>query len=296
MQGQINPKIVGATIIGFALIGGAYTLSSLNNPRTVSQPAAIGAVAPERVAIAVNDEDQNGIEDWRDDFVTTEPIVLNNSASSTYEQPTTLTGQMSIHFLEDVIRSKNYGPFGKSEEEVVQYTVNSLAEQTNIELYDTPDIDIMNDWDQQDVRNYANTLAAILIENSTPGTENELTLMNDVVVNGNREKIAELEAIAVAYEGYITDTLKVPVPSFLVKEHLDFLNTLTAIHADIAAMSIALDDPVVALLRLKRYQEDVRGLGLAMQNMYASLEPYAPLIKKDDPAALFVVFSPDFQS
>lgn len=295
MQGQINPKIVGATIIGFALVGGAYTVSSLTNPRTASQPAAIGATAPERIAIAVVDEDKNGIEDWRDDFVTTEPIVLNYSSSTPYEQPTTLTGQMSIQFFEDIVRSKNYGPFGKSEEEVVHYTVNNLAEQTNIELYDTPDIDIMTDWNDADIRNYANTLATVIINNNLPGMKGEISTLKEILDTGDTSRISDLEKIAGAYKNFRDDSLKIPVPAFLAKQHLDLINTYNAIYADITAMSLALNDPVVTLLHLKRYQDDAAGLGLALQNMYFGLEPYAHLATPEDPAVLFVAFSPDFQ-
>lgn len=295
MQGQINPKIIGATIVGFALVGGAYTFSSMQTPRTVSQPAAIGAIAPERVAIAVVDEDRNGIEDWRDDFVTTEPIMLSNAASTTYEAPTSLTGQTSIQFLEDVIRSKNYGPFGKTQEEVIQHTVNSLVDQTNIDLYNTSDIDIMEVWDKDDVRNYANTVAAVLIQNSTPDTEKEIDLLHRLVIEKDTTTLSKLQAITTTYQKYRDDTLKIPVPSFLAKEHLDLINTYHAIHEDVAAMTLVVDDPAITLLRLKRYQDDAVGLAMAMENLYVSLKPYAHLIQKDDPAALFVVFSPDFQ-
>jgi hypothetical protein len=295
MQGQINPKIVGATIIGFAFIGGAYTINSLQTPRTISQPAAIGVAAPARVAIAVTDENSNGIEDWRDEFVTTKTTILSNVSSTSYEQPNTLTGQMSIRFFGDFVTAKGNGPFGKTEGEVIQHTVDNLAEQTNIDLYDTPDIEIMESWDEQDVRNYANTLAAVLIQNSSPGTESELTLLHAIVVKQDQSKLTQLQGIVGAYEGYRDDTLKIPVPSFLAKEHLDLINTCHAIHEDVTAMAAATDDPALALLHLKRYQDDAGGLALALQNLYLSLEPYAHLIQKDDPAALFVVFSPDIQ-
>jgi len=61
-------------------------------------------------------------------------------------------------------------------------------------------------------------------------------------------------------------------------------------------MEQALDDPVVSLLRLKRYEDDAAGLGYALTNMYEVLVPYAELVQPDDPAILFVTFSPDFNS
>lgn len=294
MQGQINPKIVGATIIGFALVGGAFTISSLKQPKTVYQPAAVSAAVPQRVAIAVTDNDGNGIEDWRDEFVTAQPVILNQN-SSDYTAPETLTGQMSIGFMESVIRSKNYGPFGRSQEEVITDTVGTLIDETNIVIYDTPDIDIMRSWDDEDIVNYANTLAATFYRHNVV-MEGEIRIVHDILVNKKRERITELETLASAYGNFRDDTLKIPVPAFLVKEHLDLINSFHALHTDIKAMTLVFEDPAVALLRLKRYEDDALGLNLALQNMYLALEPHADLITIDDPAALFVVFSPDFQN
>lgn len=296
MQGQFNPKIVGATIVGFALIAGAYTISNFGKPLPTSQSANIQTTTPtQRVAITVTDKDDNGIEDWRDEFVTTAPVLLNQ-ASSTYTPPDTVTGKMSIDFMESIIRSKGYGAFGSTKEEVITNTVDSLSRETKQKLYDTSDIIILDNWDDQDIVNYANTAAATIYRNSIPDMESEVIILQDYVNTHDENRLAELESLVKVYQGYRDDTLKIPVPAFLAKDHLDLINTYEAIHADIEAMTLALTDPVVALLHLKRYQDDATGLAYAMQNMYLTLEPHASLFTVDDPAALFVIFSPNYQT
>ncbi len=83
-----------------------------------------------------------------------------------------------------------------------------------------------------------------------------------------------------------------PVPGSLVKEHLDLINSLHAIHHDIHGMALAYADPAYSLLRLKRYEGDALGLKQSLENMYESLEPYANLFTTDDPAVFFVNFNP----
>ena len=118
MFGQINQKILGSFLVGLAFVFGAYVYSNLGISK-VSQPANVtGASAPARTAIAVTDADENGIEDWRDTFVTTEAFI--DTATTTYELPTTVTGQLSIQFLEGMLRAKQYGPLGKNKEAVVE--------------------------------------------------------------------------------------------------------------------------------------------------------------------------------
>jgi hypothetical protein len=294
MQGQINPKVVGATIVGFALVAGAYTLSNMGNNQLTTQPASLAVAATERVAISVVDSDLNGIEDWRDEFVTTEPIFLNQ-ASSTYTPPETLTGQMGINFMENVIRARGYGPFGSDDDAIIQNTVDILGSETNLTLYDTPDITILEEWDDQDIVNYANTVAATIMRYDQPDLESELMILHDVSVNRNAARLPELELIATTYQNYRNDTLLIPVPRFLAKEHLDLINTYHAIYNDVVAMTQILEDPAKTLLRLKRYEDDATGFAFALQNMYLALEPHASLFTPEDPALLFVLFSPDIQ-
>jgi hypothetical protein len=297
MKGINSPRIIGACIVGCALVAGAYTLSNFGGSWfTPTQTASVVSTqTTPRVAITVTDNDQNGIEDWRDEFVTNEPIVVAQT-DNTYEPPDTLTGQLGVNFIEGYLQNKTYGPFGRSREEVIDNTVNVLAEQTAHELYDTPDITIMNEWDNQDIITYANTMAlAISNNNQSQITESELFILYDVVTNDNLDRIEELQLLANTYQQMRDTSLNIPVPAFLVKEHLDLINTYHAVHKDIEAMTLAVNDPAFALMRLKRYEDDAAGLGYALENMYQALSPYASLVQPTDPALLFVVFSPEYK-
>jgi len=298
MQGNINPRVVGACIIGCALVAGAYTLSNFGNSwftPTESNLVAATAAAP-RVAIAVTDNDGNGIEDWRDEFVTTEPIVID-VPDVEYIPPDTLTGQMGVSFIESYMRSKTFGPFGRSRDEVVTDTVTVLAQETAHELYDTPDITILNTFTDNDILTYANTIAlAIMNNNSNQVAEGELFILYDIMTNDNVDRVGELVTLSEGYRQMRDDTINTPVPAVLAKEHLDLVNTYHAIHKDIEAMVRTIDDPAFALMRLKRYEDDAAGLGFALENMYQALVPYASLVQADDPAMLFVIFSPEYKS
>ena len=58
-------------------------------------------------------------------------------------------------------------------------------------------------------------------------------------------------------------------------------------------MTAAVDDPAFALLRLKRYEDDATGLSLALENMLIGLVDYSHLFSANDPAMLFIIFSPN---
>lgn len=297
MEGNSHPRIIGACIVGCALVAGAYVASNFGASWfNASQPAAVTTETTPRVAIAVTDNDNNGIEDWRDEFITTEPIILPQ-ATTTYTPPDTLTGQLGVNFFEGYLRSKTYGPFGSSREEIINDTVDTLSTETAHDLYDTPDITILDTWTDEDIVTYANTLAlAITNNNNADIIEGELLILYDIVTNDHTERLPELIALSETYQGMRDDTLNIPVPAILIKQHLDLINTYHALHKDIDAMTLAIDDPAFALLRLKRYEDDARGLSIALENMYDSLVPYSDLIQPEDPALLFVLFSEEYKS
>ena len=297
MEWNLHPRIIGACLVGFALVAGAYVLSTFGESNFRSQPAAVAVAAAPRVAIAVTDNDNNGIEDWRDEFITTKPIILD-PIDSTYEPPTTLTGQLGIDFFEDYIRSKSAGPFGSSQEEVIERAVETMSAQAVYTLYDSPDITIMTTWDNDDIVTYANTVALVITNNNIADSRGEIAILSDALsqVEPDIENIEELAEIAAAYQNMRDQTLAIPVPAFAAKQHLDLVNTYHALYESITAMAISIEDPAFALIRIKRYQDDATGLRIALQNMYDTFEPYASLLGPDDPALLFVLFSPEFNS
>jgi hypothetical protein len=240
----------------------------------------------------VTDNDQNGIEDWRDAFLTAEPIIIGEPTAS-YTPPTTITGKLGVSFFQDIVRAKNYSVLGRTQEQVIADTVTELSKETNQTIYGVKDISVLDGWTDEDIKNYANAMAGVIDRNSKTELEGELVILNDIMTHGNTERVKELEIIAAAYKSMRDESLLVPVPRILLKQHLDLINTYEAVHKDIFAMSFSLEDPAVALLRIKRYEDDVLGLRVALQNMFDSLQLYADLFTASDPALLFASFNDD---
>ncbi len=296
MERNFNPRVIGACLVGFALVAGAYVLSNFGVSNFQSQPAAV-VVAQPRVAIEVLDEDRNGIEDWRDEFVTTAPIILDQ-VDTDYELPDTLTGQLGIDFIEDLVRSKTAGPFGRTQEEVVGRAIDTMTSQAAYDLYDVPDITVLTQWEDADILDYANTIALTITNNNINNGRGEIDILSDALkdITPDQSYIDELNNISEAYKNMRDIALTVPVPAIAVKQHLDLINTFNALHESIGAMVIAAEDPALALVRIKRYQDDALGLRIALENMYLILEPYASLVGPNDPALSFIIFSPEFNS
>jgi hypothetical protein len=292
MLNEPNNKIVGAFVLGLALVGGAYLAGNFGQPTNTGQPAtAVTAIeAPVRTAIAVSDNDNNGIEDWRDAFVTTEAVVIPEK-NEPYEAPTTLTGRTGVSFMESLLHGRIQGPFGNSSEEVIADTVDLLAQETTAILYDTKDVVVLERWTDEDIKNYGNAMGGSISTLDIEAKENELLILDDIINRNQPERMKELVLYANGYKTLKEKALVTPVPAIFLKGHLDLINTYEALRTDISAMTMIESDPAVALLRIKRYENDVQGLSLALQNMYKILEPYSKFFAANDAAVIFGSFN-----
>lgn len=281
-----NPRIVGSFMIGGALVAGAYVLANFGEPR-LPPPDSLSATvakAPVRSYIEVVDQDQNGIEDWRDQFVVA-PAVVIDEEEDTYTPPETITDKLGISLMEDLFRVKAGGPVAKTTEQVVNENVAELTTVVSRDkIYDIRDITTGASSGPEAVRVYGNALANIFITYNVPGLESELDLLYEQMESqSNVDNSQKLKELALMYKNYRDKALALPVPRPLAKVHLDLINVFNALHLSIDAMAQSNDDPMLTLARLKRYDEDAQGFAMALNNVYNALSPYASVFEPNDP-------------
>lgn len=290
MNSYQNPKVLGAFLVGFAIVGGTYLYANFGKPRTttVDQAAAAIEAPPPRVFIPVSDSDTDGIEDWRDQFITSPAVVIEPETAS-YKPPTTVTGQLGIALIEDLLKSKVGGPVARTEDQIIQSAVNKLELSSAKDIiYDQRDIVVVPITSPESVRAYGNAIASILMTYNVPDLENELLLLRDHLTSPATTDNSDLVKIATMYKEYRDNALTTPVPKDLVKVHLDLINVFNALYISIDAMAKADADPAITLVRLKRYEDDAVGLKLALDQTYNALLPYAGAFEMNDPAIVFV--------
>jgi len=290
-----NSKILGAFVIGFALVGGSYVMTHFG--KTPATPHgdiyAVAAKNDTHTYIPVTDKNNDGIEDWQEEFVNDIPLAMNSNSSSTkYVPPKTITDQMGIQLLQTILEAKGRGGAGADKKQIIADTAQIMKETAIKDtVYTAKDITIIPSSPDA-IRTYANTLASILINNDIPNTENELDIFRHAMDSHNPNELAKLDPLINVYKNMRDQTLATPVPQGFEKQHLDLINVYQAIFAGMSDMKLGFSDPVVALLRIKRYPDDAKGLGNALSSMYTALLPYAGLLKAGDPAFTFADYAP----
>lgn len=295
----INQKILGAFVVGFALVFGAYTLSNFNTPRidTNNEPVyGLTAAAPaNRTYVAVTDKDVNGIEDWREEFVNATPLVIEQNVTGPvqYTPPESITDTVGIQLFQNFLQAKGRGNVGPTTDQVVTDTAELLRSSAVQDyIFKLNQIQVINGGDDA-IRTYANTLGQIIINNNVSG-ESDLKIIERSLQTENSKELEKLEPLITMYKNLRDQTLATPVPMGFEKQHLDLINVYQAMYSTLTGLKLIYDDPVVALMRVQRYQDDTKGLGIALQNMYSAFMPYARLFNEKDPAFVFLAFSPKY--
>ncbi len=293
---HINKKVMGATLVGGALVCGAFVL---NNLRTNQIPVAavidpvqqIDTTLGDRNFIPVNDTNNDGVEDWREEFVVQAPIELPATGTpTTFAMPTTITDQVGIQVFESLLKNKANVQFTQTNEEIVGRTtdkVKSLAQDT---LYTRESITVVP-TEPVAIRRYANMMGQSLITNNVTDSEGELEIVYAALQTNRQEDLKKLEPLAEMYKKLRDDALAAPVPERFAEDHLNLINAYHAMYRNITDFQMIFDDPLVALLRIKRYQDDATALALILSAMYRNAAPFQSLFLKDDPALVFIAFS-----
>ncbi|MFT7507133.1 MAG: hypothetical protein ACI92I_000272 [Acidimicrobiales bacterium] len=268
-----NPqtRIAGALFIGALLISSALFIRSWSVESVpVVHNVAVVTAAPERTAIAVTDKNNDGVPDWQEALLVTEAMNISGTTTA-YTAPETLTDQFALEFFEEMVRNENYGEFGDTPEELVLQTSEALAREARDVLLEGKDITISSNNSIEALSRYGEDVAIIIDTYSTHATENEAKILERALREQSAEGLVKLNDNIAVYTSLLEETQKLAVPEVMKTEHLNLLNTYQALIADITAMQTAFEDPMYALLRLKRYQDDAAGLYASIVNMYTAL-------------------------
>jgi hypothetical protein len=284
----MNTRIKGALLIGVALVAAAFVLAQYRSAPTA--PTQVAALQPPTIVtqpslreyIPPVDSNGDGVPDWQELIDRTEPLTVPQRVTN-FREPDTLTEQFALDFFQSYVRNSSFGDFGQSPDELIANASDELVAQAQDTLRTTADITAIASTPGT-LRGHANRVAAALNAARLPeGTRNELEIVQDAVARSDANQLRELDPILQNYSLVITEMELMAVPDVLVKEHLDLLNTFVGMRNDIAAFRYLFSDPMYALLRLRRYPDDLQGMATAYQNFFEAAREQGAVFEPNDP-------------
>ncbi len=282
-------RIIGAILFGTAVIAVALVVkrepTKLRDITVVNGEAIVVTAAPDRQAIPIADTNSDGVPDWQESLQATEALALS-STTETFIAPETLTDQFALEFFEQMVRNENYGEFGKSPEEFVATFSDSLAKEAVDKVIAPNQIVTTNDNSPTTLARYGEAIARVILAHDDTVRENEAVILERALRDNNPEELKKLDGKIDVYTQILNETLSITAPSSVANEHLLLVNAYQAILSDLYAMRDAFNDPMLALLRMKRYQDDASMLATAIAGVAnklisggASWSPESPMFK-----------------
>lgn len=286
-------RIGGALGVGIVIILVALNVS--NATGSDMSGSVVVAAAPERNYIESADSDGDGIKDWEESLGVRFTEIADGGSSSTmsgtqasYTPPATLTGKFSEAFFKDYLEGKVKGVDFSRPESFINDAVTAIEKNTQSPKHSRLELTIMPT--SFEIANaYGNELATIM-HNNKSNVGNEIDILQKALDTRDSTLLAQLTPVMSMYTKTITDAQKMDVPDALVDTHIAFLNACEALATDIHAMQIAFDDPLYAIARVQKYNEDKRALYLSLKNISLALKAEGVTYMNDEPAAFFYLF------
>lgn len=120
-------------------------------------------------------------------------------------------------------------------------------------VYTLSDIAVTSIYNQNSLRDYGNKVAQIITPDTPYSSADILNALLSAVQGGNKNSSAIVEGRVFMYEKMIRELLEIVVPSVITEKHVDLLNAVEALYEDITTMTKVQDDPIRALLYIRRY-------------------------------------------
>ena len=290
--------------VGVAILASAYFLRhNATADSTGTDPRDFVATPLLRQYQDNKDTDGDGMPDWLEELSGTDPRVNNtastriatSTASTTKFVADTATKKFAVSFFENVLATHGGKDLTDQEKKaILDKSLQSFTALNQNTLYTRNDLRLGTLSDGETVRTYGNTLArAILSHNTKPkGVETELVILGRAVQKDDPALLKDLVIIKKNYMDMADAVRAVEVPPSAIESHLILINALRAIAEDIAGFELAISDPLVSYVRVKRYPSDVEAMAQGLIRTRKILEQESIVYQKDEAGAFFFSLRP----
>ena len=230
--------------------------------------------------------------DWKKDFftgsVTTNKADQNSSKSTNVEKPLTLTDKLGQEFFTKYVELKqqNLTDDQKTVANAMEETLASaLKDLPQIKKYSLIQLNILNKNDSDTIRNYANSVGIIFIQNWPKSDPAQIA--SEAFENNDMSMLKKIEPFIISYDKIISKLIAVPVPKILAADHLDIINSASSLRNISQGLRNAESDPMKAIVALNDYQNTMETLKYALINLKTYFQSYGLYFGDSEPGNIF---------
>lgn len=291
-----HQRLIAVSIICMASILGAIVYKSSEKQKSDILIPTNGEnilLDEPREEITLDDGDNDGLKDWQETLIGTDPRKYDTDGDNTPDGEETkqnrdplkkgpndklqdhsvlvaqnndfqiktksnLTAQLAQDFLGQYLTKKSAGEEidNTNIAEITESSLQNVVIDINPKKYSVKDIKITSDISKARKDRYARELQDAVIKKESYQNKNELTIIEDSLKTQKESAISPLDTIIADYDKTIANTLKIEVPTDAVPIHMVYLNNISSIKNDLTLIRDIVKDPVKGYGAFTQYKRD----------------------------------------
>jgi hypothetical protein len=198
-----------------------------------------------------------------------------------------------VVFNQTLFLSQKQGGINKQAdmEKLVAPLVDSItAASREIKIHTEDELIIADRDNKKVVRQYGNNLGALVLRYSPNETVNEVVIFSQVMETGDYGQLKKLDPTIEGFENILANMGSITVPKSAVTLHLHLLNNLEIYLSTLKDAHALKDDPLRALVALKRYEQSVLSLSQALKNISQYFKDQRVAFSQGEPGYILANF------
>lgn len=259
----------------------------VNNP-TLNAASLVALTSPSLLV----DSDNDGLPDWEETLRKTDPHNPDTDHDGITDDKEVFSHETVQQRIDEIKKSLptekltetekfgrellvQYLEFKKQGKKIDEQTsgdiakklLESIAEKTNFTLYNPTNVQSISRNDAEFLREYGNRMGRIIMRNAPTETVSVPTLLTEALENKDPSQLEKIAPLVESFENSLKEALMVPIPSDLVKFHIDLMNAFSITATSLEGLRSTIDDPLVGIARIGQYQQGIGFIRVSLQGI-----------------------------
>lgn len=183
------------------------------------------------------------------------------------------TDTLAHNLLIDYFSLKEGSGGGTLDATIQQSLADSVLKQTENRVipYTLSKLIIIPANDDNSVKNYANNVGSVFLNQPIELKDNELNIFSVAIANEDKQQILKLDDYSATYGIMIHQFLGISVPQDISSTHLKLVNSIALLKQDVEKMRQYFNDPMAGIVGFTNYQTDFKSLQDAISEIKSDL-------------------------
>jgi hypothetical protein len=192
--------------------------------------------------------------------------VSEGSGGANTELSNTETAKIGRDLFINYIQAKQSGAElnDSTTQKIVEEAITQKIKGVEVKTYSLSDLQTNSDGD---FKAYGNKLGQTLTIGASQNPVSEIEIVQKALATEDPTEIKKLDPIIAGYTKILNELVAISVPREVAGQHLNLLNSVSAMLSDIKNLRVVFEDPIVGLIGISSYYKNVESVRSALSEL-----------------------------